>query len=157
MESREKINQRIRVALQEQLITAILGNERVARQYGLLVTDLQTLHLLVMRPDIRSPHQISRITTMPTSTVTKLLDRLENAGYVRRKPDPADRRRTQIELIDEAIEPLHNFYGKNTDRFKEFNKEFSADDLKIVATYLEMITESHLLDFTLPKDDKFEK
>lgn len=100
---------RVRVALQEQLVTAILSNERVARKYGRLVTDLQTLHLLVIRPDVRTPRQISDVTAMPTSTVTKLIDRLESAGYVRRTSDPSDRRRTVLELVEENIAPLHHF------------------------------------------------
>lgn len=76
------------------MVAAILGNEKVARAHGLLVTDLQTLHLLVLSDDVRTPSQISDMTGMPTSTVTKLIDRLETSGYVRRRPDPTDRRKT---------------------------------------------------------------
>lgn len=130
---------RVRLALQEQLVTAILGNERVARRYGLRVTDLQTLHLLVMRPDVRTPREISDVTTMPTSTVTKLIDRLESAGYVRRTSDPEDRRRTVLELVEENIAPLQHFYGKTSDEFDQLSSTFSAEELELVARYLETV------------------
>ncbi|MGR0162084.1 MarR family winged helix-turn-helix transcriptional regulator [Paenarthrobacter nitroguajacolicus] len=139
---------RVRLALQEQLVTAILGNERVARRYGLLVTDLQTLHLLVMRPDVRTPRQISEVTTMPTSTVTKLIDRLETAGYVRRTSDPADRRRTVLELVEENIAPLHDFYGKSSDEFDALSSKFSSEELETVAQYLEAVSSFYKFDPT---------
>lgn len=144
---------RVRLALQEQLVAAILGNERVARTYGLLVTDLQTLHLLVMRPDVRTPRQISEATTMPTSTVTKLIDRLESAGYVRRTSDPADRRRTVLELVEENIAPLHHFYGPTRDKFDELSSTFSTEELDSVARYLEAVSSYYRLDPTVPPSD----
>lgn len=80
MSSRNSI--RIQKALQGALVNAVLGNERIAREFDLLVTDLQTLHLLVLREDVRTPKQLSEATGLPTSTVTRVLDRLEEAGYV---------------------------------------------------------------------------
>ncbi|KAA9394571.1 MarR family transcriptional regulator [Kocuria coralli] len=130
----------VRAALQRQLVHAILGNERVARQHGLRVTDLQTLHLMVLRDDVRTPRQISHTTGMPTSTVTKLLDRLEGAGYVRRTSDPIDRRKTLIELVDEAIAPLRSVYGNADAEFDALSRQFSASDLEVVARYLDAVS-----------------
>src|SRR5690625_2572016 len=98
---------RIQRAQQNALVNAVLGNERIAREFGLLVIDLQTLHLLVLRENVRTPKQLSQITSLPNSTVTRVLDRLENGGYLRRVHDPVDRRRINIELIEEAIEPVN--------------------------------------------------
>lgn len=77
---------------------------------------------------------------MPTSTVTKLIDRLEAAGYVRRTSDSADRRRTILELDQENIAPLHDFYGKTSDEFDELSSTFSAEELESVARYLEAVS-----------------
>ncbi|MGO1971645.1 MAG: MarR family winged helix-turn-helix transcriptional regulator [Propionibacteriaceae bacterium] len=133
----EELVVRVRAAMQRQLVHAILSNERVARDHGLLVTDLQTLHLLVLRDDVHTPRQISTTTGMPASTVTKLVDRLEAAGYVRRTPDPADRRRTVLELVPEAIAPLQTLYGSTDEQFDEMSRQFSPDELEIVARYLD--------------------
>ncbi|SMX94388.1 DNA-binding transcriptional regulator, MarR family [Brevibacterium sp. Mu109] len=130
---------RVRAALQHQIVHAILGNELVARQHGLRVTDLQTLHLMVLRDDIRTPRQISTATGMPTSTVTKVIDRLEQAGYVRRAPDPSDRRKTRIELIDAAIAPLQTLYGTLDSEFDAVSGQFSTAELDTVARYLDAV------------------
>lgn len=136
----------VRAALQRQLVHAILGNDRVAREHGLRVTDLQTLHLLVLREDVRTPRQISETTGMPASTVTKLIDRLEVAGYVRRTSDVADRRKTLLELVPEAIEPLRTLYGRTDEEFDKISARFSADELSIVIRYLEAVGEFYASD-----------
>lgn len=137
---------RVRQALQRQLVAAILGNEKVARAHGLLVTDLQTLHLLVLRDDVRTPSQISDMTGMPTSTVTKLIDRLETSGYVRRRPDPTDRRKTVIELVAENIAPLRVLYGKTDQEFDDLSGQFTPDELDTVARYLDAVSSFYQLD-----------
>ncbi|MBO3090080.1 MarR family winged helix-turn-helix transcriptional regulator [Cellulomonas dongxiuzhuiae] len=128
---------RIRRAFQGALVNAVLGNERIARELDLLVTDLQTLHLLVLREDVRTPKQLSRTTGLPTSTVTRVLDRLESAGYVRRVRDPQDRRRINIELVAEMIEPIIGRYDQYTQSLERTDAEFSEDELGVVARYLE--------------------
>ncbi|MBO1902432.1 MarR family transcriptional regulator [Leucobacter weissii] len=134
-----------RAALQRQLVLAILGNERVARRHGLLVTDLQTLHLLVLRDDVRTPRQISDTTGMPTSTVTKLIDRLEAAGYVRRASDPSDRRRTVLELVPEAIAPLTALYGGADEALDGLSAAFSPEELEVVVRYLDAVSDFYSL------------
>lgn len=131
---------RVRQALQRQLVAAILGNEKVARAHGLLVTDLQTLHLLVLREDVCTPSQISDMTGMPTSTVTKLIDRLESAGYVRRRTDPADRRKTVLELIPESVSPLRVLYGRTDQEFDDLSRQFTPDELGTVTRYLDAVS-----------------
>ncbi|HLS77931.1 MAG TPA: MarR family transcriptional regulator [Nocardia sp.] len=128
---------RIQRALQQALVNAVLGNERIAREFGLLVTDLQTLHLLVLREDVRTPKQLSLISGLPTSTVTRVLDRLESAGYLRRVPDPADRRRINIEVDGAATAPVIARYGQYTEILERANAEFTEAELDIVARYLE--------------------
>jgi DNA-binding MarR family transcriptional regulator len=128
---------RVQRALQGALINAVLGNERIAREFGLLVTDLQALHLLVLREDVRTPKQLSTTTGLPTSTVTRVLDRLEGAGYVRRAHNPDDRRRVNIELDMQRIEPIISRYGEYSDALDRANAEFSEDELDTVARYLE--------------------
>lgn len=137
---------RVRQALQRQLVAAILGNEKVARAHGLPVTDLQTLHLLVLRDDVRRPSQISNVIGMPTSTVTKLIDRLETSGYVRRRPDPTDRRKTVLELVAENIAPLRALYGKTDQEFDALSKQFTPDELDTVARYLDAVSGFYQLD-----------
>lgn len=130
---------RIQRAFQEALINAVLGNERIARDFGLLVGDLQTLHLLVLREGVRTPKQLSQAAGWPTSTVTRVLDRLESAGYLRRSHDATDRRRVNIELMMDKIDPIIGYYGRYAELMEQVNAGFSGQELGIVARYLEQV------------------
>lgn len=138
--------EQVRVALQRQIVDATLGNDRIARDNGLQMTDLQTLHLLVLNEDIRTPRQISAATGIPTSTVTRIVDRLERAGFVRRVPDNMDRRRTVINLIPEAVGPLQSLYGDVDERFATLAASFSADELDTVIRFLTAMREFYTPD-----------
>lgn len=50
--------------------------------------------------------ELIRTMGLDPSTVTKMLQRLEQGGHVRRRPDPADRRAVQVEATDEGAEEL---------------------------------------------------
>jgi DNA-binding MarR family transcriptional regulator len=133
---------RIQRALQAALVNSVLGNERIAREFDLLVTDLQSLHLLLLRPEVRTPKLLSQATGLPTSTVTRVVDRLEHAGYLRRVADPRDRRRVNIELVPEKVDPIIDRYEQYSDVLDRINTGFSEDELGLVARYLESTSET---------------
>lgn len=136
---REQTILQVRMMLQRQLVNAILSNERIARRHRLRVTDLQALHLMVLRDDIRTPHEISDMTGMPPSTVTKLIDRLERSGYVRRTYDPHDRRRVRLELVAETIAPLQSIYGRTEEEFDKISRRLTDVELEVVIRFLESV------------------
>lgn len=141
----DELVERVRSAMQRQLVHAVLDNERVAREHGLLVTDLQALHLLVLRQDVRTPSQISAATSMPASTVTKLVDRLEAAGFVRRSSDPSDRRRTVVDLVPDAIGPLRTLYERADEHFDDLSRQFTQGELDTVVRYLDAVSDFYAL------------
>ncbi len=133
---------RIQRALQGALVNSVLGNERIAREFDLLVTDLQALHLLVLREDVRTPKELSESTGLPTSTVTRVIDRLERGGYLRRVADPSDRRRINIELVPAEVDKIVGHYEQYTEALDDLNAEFSEEELGLVARYLERSSET---------------
>ena len=54
------------------------------------------------RPYRRTPGQLSKSAELSSGAMTNRLDRLEEAGLVRRLPDPDDRRSVIIELTDKG-------------------------------------------------------
>lgn len=133
---------RIQRALQAALVNSVLGNERIAREFDLLVTDLQALHLLVLREDVRTPKLLSQATGLPTSTVTRVVDRLERAGYIRRVDDPHDRRKVNIELVPEKVDTVVGHYEQYSEVLDRINSDFSEDELGLIARYLEQSSET---------------
>jgi DNA-binding MarR family transcriptional regulator len=55
-------------------------------------------------PYRRSPGWLAEREGLSTGAMTNRLDRLQEAGLVRRLPDPGDRRALQVELTDEGHE-----------------------------------------------------
>lgn len=51
-------------------------------------------------PYRRTPGQLARMLNLSTGAMTNRLDRLQDAGLIRRLPDPRDRRSVQVELTD---------------------------------------------------------
>src|SRR5262245_55008494 len=54
-------------------------------------------------PHVASPTRLARGLMLSSAGVTSRIDRLERRGFVRRLPDPNDRRGVLIELTDEGL------------------------------------------------------
>ncbi|MCW2863717.1 MAG: hypothetical protein JWP48_5425 [Actinoallomurus sp.] len=65
-----------------------------------------------------------------------MIDRLEKAGYVRRKSDPQDRRRVLVEAWAPALERIASFYEGIDARSRRSMATFSDDQLAAIQTFL---------------------
>lgn len=75
--------------------------------HGLSGTDFDTLIRLARSPDRRlRMSDLATQTSMSTSGTTRVVDRLERAGFLRRDPDPADRRGSYAVLTDAGLAQL---------------------------------------------------
>src|ERR1043166_5846990 len=74
-------------------------DQAAADRYGLNRTDMRALDI-VGRAGPLAPTALARALGFTTGGVTTVLDRLERAGYVRRRPDPGDRRRQLVETTE---------------------------------------------------------
>jgi DNA-binding MarR family transcriptional regulator len=84
----------------------------VAERFGLAATDVECLGLLSSEGAM-AVGRLGELTALTTGATTRMVDRLEQAGYVRRVADPADRRRVIVEPVAErtlavarAFDPL---------------------------------------------------
>jgi DNA-binding MarR family transcriptional regulator len=69
-------------------------------EFGLDYAEYKVLGLLSRRGDTyrSSPTRLARMMDLSSGAMTNRLDRLEQAGLLRRLPDPNDRRGIQVEL-----------------------------------------------------------
>lgn len=74
----------------------IMFHQAVADVLGLHITDHKCLDL-IQRFGAMPAGRLAELTGLTTGAVTGIIDRLEEAGYVRRTNDPKDRRRTIVE------------------------------------------------------------
>lgn len=78
------------------------GMETTLGEFGLSHPDWQVLTSLRLKtPDHRSsPGELANDSDLSSGAMTSRLDRLEAAGFVRRLPDPEDRRGVVVELTE---------------------------------------------------------
>ena len=76
-----------------------------AAEFGLTLGDWELLGSLrrVGPPYTRTPGQLAERMMISPAAMTSRLDRLEERGLVARRPDPNDRRVTQVQLTDEGV------------------------------------------------------
>ena len=94
LSTRKQVGEQIAEAMQEVISSAVLTNERIARSFGLNVVDFQTYGVLLRHDEPMTPGQLSRLTELPSSTTTRVLDRLESKGMHSRSKTSAWGRRT---------------------------------------------------------------
>ncbi|GGN85304.1 hypothetical protein GCM10011579_076150 [Streptomyces albiflavescens] len=80
-----------------------LFNQAVADHLKLHPTDLQCLNLLSLEDAAVTTGRIAELTGLTTGSATRLVDRLEKAGYVVRERDAVDRRRVLVATVPEKI------------------------------------------------------
>lgn len=100
-----------------QALRSTLYDEALAGQLGLNATDLRCLELAIAEPGL-TPGRLAELSGLTTGAVTGVLDRLEKAGFVERRPDPGDRRSVTVQPsptrsreVREAGEPLDRAIG----------------------------------------------
>lgn len=79
--------------------------ERIAGAHGVSPADYLVLGVIRRSPGHRSaPTAICEVLGRTTGGMTLTLDRLERAGWVRRLPDPIDRRRIVVEATEDGVQ-----------------------------------------------------
>lgn len=82
---------------------SVLFSHAIAERIGLNPTDLESLEILLREGPVPAGRLAER-TGLTTGAITGVIDRLERAGYVRREPDPGDRRRVIVAVERETVE-----------------------------------------------------
>ena len=116
-------------------------NDLIAQQLGIAQTDLLCLHVL-NRAGASTAGALSAQLGRTTGAVTHMIDRLEAAGYVRRRPDPQDRRRVLVEALTPGLERIASFYDGMDVRSRRLMATFSGDQLAAIHAFLQGSYES---------------
>ena len=136
LSTRKQLGEQIALTMQEVIASAVLTNERIARSIGLNVVDFQTYCVLLRNGEPMTPGQVSHATELPSSTTTRVLDRLEAKGLVERRPDPADRRRVSVHALPFDDARVTAAYGEILRQMDQVHAGFTAAELQTVLRYL---------------------
>ncbi len=78
---------------------------------------------------------------LTTGALTAVVDRLERKGYLRRVPDPEDRRRVAIEVTELLDRRAMEIWGRLAERGTPLLASFSVLELEAVLRFLRLSTE----------------
>jgi DNA-binding MarR family transcriptional regulator len=113
---------------------AILFNLKVAAEVGLNGTDMQCLNLLELQGRA-TPGEFARWAFLTTGGVTVVLDRLEKAGYIRRQPNPHDRRSSIIRPVPSKFRKLRPHYQAKGRALMEVLSAYNEQELSLILDF----------------------
>ena len=103
---------------------------------GLNVTDMECLRLLFLK-GVATPSELSRFTGLTSGATTAMLDRLERAGLIERRPNPNDRRGTLIAPVQSSGEKVASWFESARVAHDELVSGYSESELEIIADAFE--------------------
>jgi DNA-binding MarR family transcriptional regulator len=132
--------QAIRSGFQQTSGQSVLLSQIIADKVGLSPTDLECLGFLEDGGPMTAG-RLGELTGLTSGAVTRMIDRLERARYVRRRSDPDDRRKVLVELVPGRATEFERFYGPMARGATEFMERYSDAELALIAGMLEhMVT-----------------
>lgn len=124
---------RLRTALQDLRIALALSTRKVAALAGLKDSDLEVLDVLT-RGGPQSPTTLARRLSMQPATMTGVLRRLEDGGWVIRRHHEHDRRSVEIESL--GYERLTEIYSDGSRRLDALQAKLTTSQIDTVLAYL---------------------
>jgi DNA-binding MarR family transcriptional regulator len=125
-----------------------LMGQAAADRIGINATDLNCLNILSFSGHMTAG-ELARATGLTTASITGVIDRLEEAGYVSRERDPHDRRRVVVTLsLDQAMRNVASVFLPVMRDWRELATRYSDDELRVIVdfyTRMEQVFRNHLI------------
>jgi DNA-binding MarR family transcriptional regulator len=131
----------VEMAVRKLIASAILFNHQVAQRLGLGASDAQFMHLLQLNGPL-TPGRLAELSGLTTGTVTGVLDRLEDAGFVSRERDLADRRKVIVKLDEERLwREMGPLYATQAQSLAAVAGSYDAEQLEVIERFLERLVQ----------------
>lgn len=120
-----------------------------AERIGINVTDLNCMNILTLRGTMTAG-ELAKATGLTTASITSVLDRLEEAGFVRRERDAKDRRRV-IVRPDPArgLRDVATVFAPVIAAWRAVAAQYTDDELRLILGFqkqLEQIMRDRLVE-----------
>ncbi|MCM3885505.1 MarR family winged helix-turn-helix transcriptional regulator [Frankia sp. R82] len=122
--------------LAELIGQAVLFNELVAKSLGIHAVDLQAFGVIARHGGPITPTEVMTATGLAASSTTRVLDRLESAGFIVRSLVPADRRKIAIEVVASRAAEVAEHYTGKIDQIERLNAKRTDAEIAAVLSYL---------------------
>lgn len=132
--SKRDLASRVIHGAREYSIGTVLFHQAVGQLLGVNVTDMKCLDLMTLKGSA-SPSELTEHTGLSTGATTAMLDRLEEAKLIERRPHPTDRRGTLVVLSQEAMRKLPAMFASLAKAMEELVLGYSEKELKVLADF----------------------
>jgi DNA-binding MarR family transcriptional regulator len=126
-------------AVREYGVHLTLFRNAMNERAGLNATDMECLRLLFLK-GISTPSELARHTGLTSGATTAMLDRLEQASLIERRPNPDDRRGTLIVPAKSSAEKAASWFESARKAQDELISSYSEKELEIIADVFEQFT-----------------
>jgi len=137
---KQELVARVGVAVRKMGAQSVITSRTIADRFTLHTTDLEVLDLIFLREQT-SAGELADTTGLTSGSVTALIDRLVDAGYVERCADPSDRRKVLVRIRQDAVEPIKSIYMGIERKMTQLWLTYGTRDLEIIADFLSRSTE----------------
>ncbi|MFF5213404.1 MarR family winged helix-turn-helix transcriptional regulator [Streptosporangium sp. NPDC000396] len=126
----------------EFLIAVMLHIEAIADRLGVHHVDVATLILLEMRGPL-PVGAISEELGLPSASTTRLIDRLEKAGYARRVRGERDRRTVTVELVEDGMAEYHATRETSERHLEEIRAHYPPEQVPLMLGMLTHVARAY--------------
>ncbi len=127
-------------ALRRVNVRGSVFGQSVAVRLGLSDSDIEALETL-MDSGAATAGRLAELMGLTTGAVTRLIDRLEQSGYVRRVADPGDRRRVIVEVVPEKVTAVEAMFGRLGGATAEEISRYTDEQLDLIGDFLTRMAE----------------
>lgn len=133
------LKRRALIAVMEYGVHLTLFRNAMREWLGFNVTDMECLRLLFLK-GIATPSELAKYTGLTSGATTAMLDRLEKAGLIERRPNPDDRRGTLIAPAKSGAEKAASWFESARKAQDELISSYSEKELGIISDVFERFT-----------------
>jgi DNA-binding MarR family transcriptional regulator len=116
-----------------------LFRNAMGESLGLTATDMECLRLLFLK-SVATPSELARHTGLTSGATTAMLDRLEKAGLIERRPNPDDRRGTLIAPTKSSAKKVASWFESARMAQDELISSYSEKEQEIISDVFERFT-----------------
>lgn len=135
-ERQQKLKKRLLEASKRLSTQTIIFHQAVANRLGLNITDHKCLDLLLSSGKATAG-QLAEWMGLTTGAITSVINRLEKAGFVRRRKDQSDLRLVIVEPVYEHLHPVWEVFAPLGEAMDRLHDRYSPEELALFLDYLE--------------------
>jgi DNA-binding MarR family transcriptional regulator len=138
--NKENLLESVIQAARENSTATVFFHMAMAGATGMCPSDHKALDL-ILRRDGLTAGELGNETGLASASVTSLIDRLEERGYVRRVRGRQDRRQIKVEVVPERIDEIGRQFGPLKRGVKKMLSRYDDEQLETILDFLRSSSE----------------